>query len=381
MRKTTKIRRSVLELSRRTVPCGLIVLATACSLPDKKTDPETRSLTAELPPAELPTYAKGDRFTYDNPEESWTVESVRKGLIAWRSSRGSTQKRLFDPILPPIAWEGPGQQKGTRKLLEWSGSLFPMKAGNKMTFKTAVRSNGRPGQILYVWNCYAGNPRMISIPAGTFAAFPTYCRRNDGRQVQSYYAPAVKAAASIKTITAEGQETLRRLTTTKVGRGARTSSRFGESLPGGWSTAAIAEGQQNSASSRQNPAKQTIRRSRTRNAESLPVPTKPAKKVATATPRVIPPPKLRAPRPLYGAHLGSFSTAAGAKRAWRIYGTAHKRLLSKQAHAVIPVDLGKPKGILYRLVAAPEENRKNALALCRAIKKDKGFCRVIPTER
>ena len=57
-------------------------MVAACASPDPKSDPATRSLTAELPPAELPTYAKGDRFTYDNPEESWTVEGARKGLVA-----------------------------------------------------------------------------------------------------------------------------------------------------------------------------------------------------------------------------------------------------------------------------------------------------------
>lgn len=359
------------------MPCSLIVLVAACSAPNGKTDPVTRALTAELPPAELPTYAKGDRFTYDNPEEIWTVEGARKGLVAWRSSRGRIQKRLFDPILPAIIWEEPGERKGTRKLLEWSGSLFPLKAGNKMTFKTALRVEGRPGQTVFVWNCYAGNPRMISIPAGTFAAFPTYCRRNDGRKVQSYYAPAVNAPVSIRTTTAKGKETLRRLIATKVGRGARITARLEESLPGGWSTAAIAEWQKNSAYPRQNSAKRTIRRSQRRSAERLPVPGKSGKKIAVAIATL----KLRPPEPLFGAHLGSFSTTAGAKRAWRIYGTAHKRILSKHAHAVIPIDLGKPKGTLYRLVAAPSESRKNAVALCRAIKKDKGFCRVIPTER
>jgi hypothetical protein len=376
MRKTTKIGQRFQKSCRRLATYGLVVLIAACSSSDQKTDPSTRSLAAELPPAELPTYAKGDRFTYDNPEEIWTVEGARKGLVAWRSSRGRIQKRLFDPILPPIVWEEPGQPKGSRKLLEWSGSLFPLKAGNKMTFKAAVRRNGQSRQKVFVWNCYAGNPRMITIPAGTFAAFPTYCRRNDGRKVQTYYAPAVNTAVSIKTTTNGGKETLRQLIATKVGKGPRISARLGESLPGGWSTAAIAEWQKNSAYPRQDQARRNADRSRSRSAERRPLPVKPATQLATT----LPAPKLRPPKQRFGAHLGSFSTPAGAKRAWRIYGAAHKRILLKRAHAVIPVDLGKPKGILYRLVAAPEEIRKDAVALCRAIKKDKGFCRVIPTE-
>ena len=381
MRKTIRTERRLRDRCRHIASCGLVIIVTACASPDPKSEPATRSLAAELPPAELPTYAKGDRFTYDNPEEIWTVEGARKGLVAWRSSRGRIQKRLFDPILPPIVWEGPGQPAGSRKLLEWSGSLFPLKAGNKMTFKTAVQRAGGPGQKMFVWNCYAGNPRMVTIPAGTFAAFPTYCRRNDGKKVQSYYAPAVNAAVSVKTTKAEGRETLRRLTARKVGRGPRIAARLGESLPGGWSAAAIAEWQGKDAYPRQDRARQTMRRGRARSAEQQPVPPESAKEIATVKPALVPPLKPPATKPRFGAHLGSFSTPAGAARAWRIYGSAHKRLLSERAHAIIPVDLGKPKGVLYRLVAAPSDTRNKALELCRAIKEDKGFCRVIPIGR
>ncbi len=376
MRKTIKIGGSLQTLCRNITPCGLILIVAACASPGPKSDPTTRSLTAELPPAELPTYAKGDRFTYDNPAESWTVEGARKGLVSWRSSLGRVQKRLFDPILPPVVWEEPGQPKGTRKLLEWSGSLFPLKAGNKMTFKAAVRRQGGSRQKVFVWNCYAGNPRMITIPAGSFAAFPTFCRRNDGRKVQSYYAPAVNAAVSINTTMPDGKETLRRLTATKVGPGARIAAKMGESLPGGWSTAAIAEWQQNSAYPRQELARNSLRRGRARSAETIPGAISSAKQATTA----LLAPKLRRPTSRFGAHLGSFSTAAGAKRAWRIYETAHRRLLAKRTHAIIPIDLGKPKGVLYRLVAARADSRQEAAALCRAIKNDKGFCRVISTD-
>ena len=187
---------------RRLSPILLVVALAAgalaaCSSPKAVPEMRTDTLPTQLPPAELPTYAKGDRYTYDNPREDWTIVGLHDGLVSWESSLGETRTTMFDPLLPPIGWKKADESEGTRQILEWSGGMFPLKAGNKITFKTAVQVKGESGHALFIWNCYAGNPRMIEVPAGAFAAVPVYCRRSDGNKLHTFYAPALNNAVSL----------------------------------------------------------------------------------------------------------------------------------------------------------------------------------------
>ncbi|MCG8545928.1 MAG: hypothetical protein MJE12_17155, partial [Alphaproteobacteria bacterium] len=239
---------------RRLTPMMLAVVLVGCSAQDRQTGLATDSLHTELPPAELPTYAKGDSYTFDNPTETWTVVAIGKGQITWQSSRGGLQSTMFDPLLPPISWQMPNKTAGRRQIVEWSGSLFPLKTGNKLTYKTAVQVSGKRGHAIFVWNCYAGNPRRVSVPAGDFAAFPVYCRRSDGRTLHSFYAPALNGTISTASGRAGSEETVRNLIAFKIGPGARVAAQRAESLPGGWSAGAVAKwGQRRIAAPRMKP--------------------------------------------------------------------------------------------------------------------------------
>ena len=94
-------------LGRRLSPIWIAASLAACSLPGDGEVPFTDTLQTELPPAELPTYAKGDEYVFDNPRETWTVVSIQQGLITWNSSLGHKQTTMFDPLLPPVQWRCP----------------------------------------------------------------------------------------------------------------------------------------------------------------------------------------------------------------------------------------------------------------------------------
>ena len=451
---------------RRLAPMMLAVMVVGCSAEDPQIGLVTDSLQTELPPAELPTYAKGDSYTFDNPTETWTVVAIGRSQVTWQSSRGGLQSTMFDPLLPPISWQMPNKTAGRRQIVEWSGSLFPLKTGNKLTYKTAVQVSGKPGHAIYVWNCYAGNPRRVTVPAGDFASFPVYCRRNDGRTLHSFYAPALNGTISTTSGLAGGEETVRNLIAFKIGPGARIAAQRPESLPGGWSAGAVAKSRRADITApRMKPALVATANAPLTFAAPAPPPTtrKPPASVATTAPparsvpaparaeaprapaptpntaaaktpappvqkpgprrtaalsvptvrvpppvaktkpkkRIVPPSKaVRPPTPKkrivppsktvrrapptksagvdeFGVHLGSYATAARADRAWQVLGDKHKSLTGAKRHVVYPIDLGKPKGILYRLVAEPNSSRLDSGKLCKRIKTEGGYCRVI----
>lgn len=384
--------------SRRFSPILLVMALSACSSPLEPVKHErTEALPTQLPPAELPTYAKGDRYIYDNPREEWTIVSVQDGLVTWESSLGETRVTMFDPLLPPIAWKNGDKSEGSRQILEWSGGLFPLKAGNKLTFKSAVHVKGESGHALFVWNCYAGNPRLIQVPAGPFAAVPVYCRRSDGHKLHTYYAPALNNAVSLVVTTPEGRETTRNLLAFEPGSGARVTAPRVESLPGGWSAAAIASWSQTMAglprvrpervASANPPVGLAAPSDRSRSADEVRNGDGTLQRTMLAmhppTVAVPPPPKAElvskppAAPERYGAHIGSFSTRDGAVRAWPIYDRKSAALGKTTRHTVYAIDLGSPKGIMYRLVAGPT-SKSEAAKLCGALKAEGAYCRVVP---
>lgn len=405
---------------RRLSPILFAMAFAACSSPETVTEERTDTLPTQLPAAELPTYAKGDRYTYDNPREVWTIVGLRNGLVVWESSLGETRTTMFDPLLPPIGWQKADNTGGSRQILEWSGGLFPLKAGNKLTYKSAVQVDGDSGHALFVWNCYAGNPRRLHVAAGDFATVPVFCRRSDGQKLHTFYAPALNNAASLVLTTADGKETTRNLLAFEPGQGARITAPRVESLPGGWSSAAVADWRQDVAGlPRVRPEKVADANppvglagptDRSRNADELPPPvTTPQRTIlALYTPKITPPPPPKAekkkaekaPKPApratkaaaapssdgqraaaatrYGAHIGTFGTSQGAERAWSVFGKKYEALMDSDTFTVVPVDLGPPRGVLYRLIAVPTPVKADARRLCDAVKGEGGYCQVLP---
>lgn len=388
--------------ARRFSPILLVVALAACSSPKVVTETRTDTLPTQLPPAELPTYAKGDRYTYDNPREDWTIVGLHDDLISWESSLGETRTTMFDPLLPPIGWKKADGSEGSRQILEWSGGLFPLKAGNKLTYKDAVQVSGESGHALFIWNCYAGNPRLIQVPAGAFAAVPVYCRRSDGNKLHTFYAPALNNAVSLVLATPDGKETTRNLIAFEPGKGPRIAAPRVESLPGGWSAAAIATWSQDGAglprvrpesvATANPPVALATPTDQSRSADEIPHRGESMERTMLAlhAPVITPPPPPAAeaaPTPApqkaatglptrYGAHIGSFKSRESAERGWSIYG---KKLpvIRTARHAVYTIDLGPPKGLMFRLVAGPTTSKADAAKLCAAVQAEGGYCHVV----
>jgi cell division septation protein DedD len=376
--------------SRLLIVLAIFATLAGCAADRPRSEPATGTLRTALPPAELPTYGIGDTYTFDKPEETWRVVAISKDLVSWESADGGRQATMFDPLLPPVSWQRPDGRQGDRKILEWSGSLFPLKAGNKLTFKTALAVAGTAGHARFIWNCYTGHPRQVTVPAGDFAAFPVFCRRNDGWKVHSYYAPALHRPIAITTRQDKAPPVSRQLIAFKLGSGPRVAATKRESLPGGWSAAAVTRlDKEASTSPRIAPGALATAdpplsfagpvTGRSLDSSRSKVPKQPGKADKSRIAERDPARKTRqtASKSEFGVHIGSFHSEERAELGWTLFGSRYGTALKDAPHLVVSVDLGESKGKMYRVLAGPFETAAEGTALCNRVKAQGGYCRVL----
>ncbi len=215
------------------------VTLVGCSNSDTSIKTSAGYPPVKLNPTDLPTYAVGDRFTFNNPDETWTIVGIREGLIKWRSSLKAEKITVFDPVLPPIVWSKADSTGGSERLTAWDKSLFPLKNGQKIAFKTTVQRKGTATLIAYTWKCYSGGPRKVDIQAGEFPAYPVFCRRSDGLTRQSFYAPDVNGPLMITTRKRPAPAIIRELIEFQRGTGPRIAATEFDNFPKGWAFAAL----------------------------------------------------------------------------------------------------------------------------------------------
>ena len=73
-------------------------------------------------------------------------------------------------------------------------------------------------------------------------------------------------------------------------------------------------------------------------------------------------------------HLASFRSNKAATRAWSQLKRAHRSLLGNLRSEVNRVNLGKTKGIYYRLIAGPFKSGSEASAVCKKLKARRQYC-------
>lgn len=101
-------------------------------------------------------------------------------------------------------------------------------------------------------------------------------------------------------------------------------------------------------------------------APAEPLPTKSAKKAPKGSV------SQQGPRP--AVHLASFRSKQAAGRAWAQLRRAHNAILGKLKNEVVRVNLGRKKGVYYRLVAGPFSSTAAAAAACKKLKARRQFC-------
>ena len=73
-------------------------------------------------------------------------------------------------------------------------------------------------------------------------------------------------------------------------------------------------------------------------------------------------------------HLASFRSKRSADRAWTQLRRAHKSILGKLKSEVIRINLGRTKGVYYRLIAGPFVSTTAASEACKKLKARRQYC-------
>jgi hypothetical protein len=388
----------------------------------------------DLEPAGLPSYAIGDRFTFDNPEETWIVIAIADGLVTWRSSLGAERKTVFDPFVAPVAWSDKAGDAGTERLVTWRNSLFPLAGGKKSAHQSVRRPEGEvPAPV--EWKCYSGNPRNVTTKAGTFPAYPVLCRRSDGLTVQSFYAPAVNAPLLITVRMRPAPAKTRELIGFTLAADGRVAAKSEVGLPMGWAQAAVAtphdlEQRPTTVAQRGAAAASAPEQAPVRNGQKTPSgsgaapsiaartpatsapatpgePIQPPQSKPSATPATrtapnitspnletstIAPPQIAIPTiampttvmpkvaigvpTRFGVQIASYQQAKNIGPGWLRFRGKLRPLLDDIKHTVERADLGGGKGVYHRLIAGRFAARADADAFCQSIRKHGVDCLV-----
>ncbi len=78
--------------------------------------------------------------------------------------------------------------------------------------------------------------------------------------------------------------------------------------------------------------------------------------------------------PKHAVHLASFRSKQAATRAWTQLRRAHRSLLGKLKSEVTRVNLGRRKGVYFRLIAGPFNSTAAASQACRQLKSRRQYC-------
>ena len=73
-------------------------------------------------------------------------------------------------------------------------------------------------------------------------------------------------------------------------------------------------------------------------------------------------------------HLASFRSKKSANRAWIQIRRAHRSILGKMKSEVVRINLGRKKGVYYRLIAGPFKTTAAATKVCKKLKSRRQYC-------
>ncbi|MEQ8603940.1 MAG: SPOR domain-containing protein [Marivibrio sp.] len=138
-----------------------------------------------------PQLVAGDRFSFDNPAVTWTVDRVDDDRIFWSADNGDRQTTGLNPILPALAWESAGQGRGRRLITDMQPAFFPLKVGKRVTFNSTVSTDRPPYAWEFVWTCETLRTEEIDVPAGRFETYVIQCGRQSPNELTFYYAPQI----------------------------------------------------------------------------------------------------------------------------------------------------------------------------------------------
>lgn len=387
---------------RRLAALTLVVGLAGCSgfdpsfgLLDGASTSEETAEAGELSPDEAvlaqapPRYEVGDVFAFDNPDVTWQIVAIDEAGIHWVSDTGEKQSTDANPLLPALAWESNRRGSGKRLISDVQGGLYPLRVGNRMTFKSTVSTDKPPYAWEFDWSCEVLGQEFVDSPAGDYNAFKVMCGRQRPDELVFYYAPSVGHYLRMEVAGEAGEKPLirnlvgfRRIAATRpqtqiiASQGdipppepeaAGSGGNLG--LPDG-TPATIAP----VVSEETGTATQTVTQIPQSGIVDSATSNQPVSLTQTQA-LAQPAASTSVGSSGFGLHLASYKSEASVDTGWKRLKGQLPGLIDGMNPVVKRVDLGS-KGVFYRLHAAPVTNQAAAADLCRQIKARGAYCKV-----
>lgn len=174
-----------------------------------------------LPPAEIPAYAQGDIFIYDQDGAitQERVVSVSPDRITWTDDESdSSVIWTRDPyiVTPPLNWSAhPELGRGRQAIIGSPEQLFPLREGNVVAYAVRGSSETVPEGWQDDHRCAVFGQEDVQVKAGAYTTFRIDCQRRDYTDTL-YYSPVVQNVVLRERDFGEGRRSRKELVSVKL---------------------------------------------------------------------------------------------------------------------------------------------------------------------
>lgn len=175
-----------------------LALLTGCSnLPSLSSSGGTAPDQGSLPAADIPAYATGDTFVFDQDGAitQERVVAVSPDRVTWTDDESdSSVIWTRDPyiVTPPLNWSAhPELGRGRQAIIGSPEQLFPLREGNRVAYVVRGSSETLPEGWQDEHSCEVMGQETVQVKAGTYTTFKIACQRRDYTDTM-YYSPVVQ---------------------------------------------------------------------------------------------------------------------------------------------------------------------------------------------
>jgi hypothetical protein len=168
--------------------CALALALAGCA-----GGPDTKPVTAELPPGELGVYPAGTKWQgieLGGDSVATTLVATDGNVLQFESSSGCKWSENAGVFTPSLSWKDCEGTSGTQTIVSTEGNIWPLKVGNTQSWTlTGKDSSGDTWSTTR--NCAVKSTERVTVPAGSFDAYRVECG-DTWSTMTFFYSPQLK---------------------------------------------------------------------------------------------------------------------------------------------------------------------------------------------
>jgi hypothetical protein len=168
--------------------CALVLVVSGCA-----GGPDTKPVTAQLPPAELGQYPAGTKWQgidKDGQQVTTTLVATDGNVLQFENSSGCKWSENAGVFAPSLSWKDCDGTSGIQTIQSTEGNIWPLKVGNTQSW-TLTGKDSRGENWTTTRACAVKSTEKVTVPAGSFDAYHIECS-DTWATMTFYYSPQLK---------------------------------------------------------------------------------------------------------------------------------------------------------------------------------------------